>query len=190
MGENVAAIVERFETICKKYCKNQAEFAKKTCLTQDTISRIKKGNLSLQTATKIADTFDLSLDYIYARTDIPNVSRYLLEVLTVSISADVQKAESDGKEYLLPLIKLSPFLAEYLQSLLKMSALELPEKVRKAWKEETEETLVKAIAKAENQKDKVSFLPVPAGEIKIENGKLAPSSAQLLDELHIKLDIL
>lgn len=87
--DNKKSVPSRLKTLRKEHGLTQQELADKLNLSRDTISSYENNRtLPIENATLIADLYNVSLDYLYCRSDCKNVdNHYINQVMGLSDKA-------------------------------------------------------------------------------------------------------
>ena len=118
VGVRIKKLLERGKA--PEYRKvSQTELALALHMSKDMLSKIitGKSKLSIDTAERIADYFDTSLDYLYGRTLFMNISLYLQEKICTQILPRL--VEVNGE--LVPSLRMNKTFANYFETIFEIS---------------------------------------------------------------------
>ena len=111
-------ISDRIEKIRKNENLSQVEFAKKLNLSKQTISNYETGarQPGLDIILKIADTFDISTDYLLGRSEITNIAKIsLADILTEKLALSNESVDDMinlfDQYFRITALSISPYLA-------------------------------------------------------------------------------
>lgn len=130
MNEIQEITANRIQSLLKKHKMSQVELAQKSELSKGTISKAAaRGELSKESAKRIASALGVSLDFLYGNSDVESIEEYALTLVEQHISSFASKM-SGVYNGMVAGISLSPALASYLEQSAEIKKAPLPERVR------------------------------------------------------------
>lgn len=126
-------IGERIKELRKKKGMSQQELGETIGLSQNAISKIEIGQtqLTLEHLYNIANTFDVSPDYICMGIDESTI----LQMLQKYISMKCIKTSEGNETLTYPTLIIDKVFLEYLVQIAKINSQKMPEAVRELWRE-------------------------------------------------------
>lgn len=111
-------ISERLTALKESKNLSQKDMATECGLSADTISKAitAKETLSIRSAIKISNAFNVSLDYIYGNSDIVNIQQYALDLINKQIEFETTKPTRERPD-IFTTISFSKKLDNYLRAI-------------------------------------------------------------------------
>lgn len=157
MDDLKATVAEQLKNLIKNNYLSQTEFAEKTGISKDTVSKLvnKKYSLSITNAVRISEVFGVSLDYLYGLDKEENRDQYALNTLLKHFY--VYK----GKSYFPPYqreayISCSLALSTFLDKLTNLENARIDDDLREDGKQRAKEAFLSVIS--EEPKDSKSYV--------------------------------
>lgn len=171
----------------KKSKETQYDLAFAINVTQTTISKIEKGNIknvSIDILAKVANHYNVSLDYLCFGTG----ANSLLELLKSYVSLSTSNLSDDINNFKYPIIKVDKAFFDYLirtENIKSMS--NVPDKFMTQWINDLQKEFEKD--KESNNGEKISFVPVPEVLIYPDQNKTNWKQQDLIREINNKWSI-
>lgn len=176
---------ERIKELREKKGESQTELADDIGLTQNSISKIEKGNtmLTLQNLILIADHFNVSYDYLCKGIETDST----LKILKKYISFDYENITVGAEAFTCPILKINSALFDYLvHSARAQSDSYIPDDIRKIWLEKEADTFYEQ-SRGNKYIDMKRLVPLPQEFISPDEKKEDWRQADLLRELNRQL---
>jgi len=166
-------VAQRIKKLLESRGLSQSDFAEKSSMTKDAVSKIVNGKmaLSVPSALKIANTFGVSLDYLFGLTEFENGAHYAYSVLKRHLRFTTTDPSCDITKY--PSLMVSAPVLRYWDAIFKTKTVDLPDDLKNDWLARTENELIAAF-QSENATDSETFILKPVSEFK--SGKDADKS--------------
>lgn len=111
MDDKKEIVAQRLKELLKSRALSQSELAEKCSLTKDAVSKIINGKmaLSVPSALKIANTFGVSLDYLFGLTDYENATELAISLIEQQLTFDARSYSLERRHILSTIFISSPF---------------------------------------------------------------------------------
>lgn len=125
-------VAKQLKKLIEKYSLSQTEFAERTNIPKDTVSKLVNGkySLSITNAIRISEAFNVSLDFLFDRIEEENADQYALNILLKHFKN--YKAKSYWNNSVIEAhITISSALANLLDTLTNLNEAKIDDDLRK-----------------------------------------------------------
>ena len=158
MGSIKDIVADRLKKAMGNKQFSQIQLAVESDSSPSTISKaVTKGELSVNTAKRIAQALGVSLDYLYGNDDIESISQFAFDTMLRHISAYNRKSVW-GSDSVIASVSISQPLSAYLEAICNSEKAEAPDSVRELWQADAKEKLLQQIDDDTMEKEEYALI--------------------------------